>query len=443
VLWILYALSATCLAQPNDAGPFSLEEALQSALADHPAMHRAEANYQAGLARRDRTAGGLGPQINLETVVKGGVQGAPNFRLPGLANAGFVESAGGDIVVTQAFDFGRTSSLVKAHGREAEADRQEALSQRLRVLLEVYRAFGQVSLQRELLELALEDAVSRDTLLRSARAHFQTGQVSRVDQGLAGANQAQAQAEVVLRQKQVEQALARLWSAMGRPGRPEREPLPVVWTPPDLQGTLEDDLVSASRHRPELLRASAFLEAAQAELAAAERGNNPTLQLYASGGYVSNLRTGTDPATYAAGISLSVPLYTSGATRAEVTRARGRVEAARARLNEVELDITYQVTQARLALDGLLASIPARNEETAYAEDARRLSELRYEHGIADIIEVQEALSIWLRAREARARLNYDLWAAEAVWRYARGDWVEEAVFNSNGRGKPLNAMHM
>jgi len=281
--------------------------------------------------------------------------------------------------------------------------------------------FAQAHLHRELVVLARENTTSREALLKVSKARFASGLVSRVDQGLAGADLAQARAEAIVRQKQLEQSLAGLWKAMGLPGRPDREveALPGEVTAP--AGTLEQDLADAARTRPEMAEAQAEAEAARAELAAAEGGHNPVLQIFATGGYLANLRSHADPGLYAVGMSLSVPLYTSGGVEADVVRARHRLAAAEARLAEVSQQVTYEVTRARLALDGLLATLEARELELRYAEDARRLAVLRYENGLSGIAEVQEALAIWLRARGSRARLTAELWQARAEWDYARG----------------------
>lgn len=398
------------------------EQVLRLALTRHPSLQRAHHQVLASQAQAEIVESGLYPQLSLELVAKDGPQGVPNFRLLGLANAGYPQSAGGGVVLTQSFDFGRTSQKLLSQQLLTQAEEQDGQSQRQRLMLQVLRAYGQAVLAQQLSTVAQEMQQARAQIERQAESRFQAGLVSRVDSRLAGAEKAQA--EVELREVEVLALLAQaqLRSELGQPAdwSCEVEAWPEAlesWTT-----SAEEDLARAWELRPEARWVELKLKSAEADLEVARRGYNPTLSLYAAGGHIANL-TGPNatPTSYSTGVALSIPLHTSGGLEADESRCGHLVEAARARVEEVRRQLELQVTQARLRWEreqlrrvGLLTQWEA-------AREASQLARTRYALGLSDMSELQLAEVARLRAQTQLLHNRAEIWTAWTELLYATG----------------------
>src|SRR5207253_2573653 len=106
-------------------------------------------------------------------------------------------SGGGDAVLSQIYDFGRTLHRVLSRRHAAAAASQDEEAQRAFVALNVVRAYDETLLARRLLELARQNERARYVTLKQATANFRLGLVSRVDESLARSLLASARAAVV------------------------------------------------------------------------------------------------------------------------------------------------------------------------------------------------------------------------------------------------------
>jgi len=399
----------------------TLQGAVELALKQNPGLEAARQETEAARSQEDRAASETLPHLYLEGVAKTGSPGTPNFRLPGLVNTGFSDSAGGDLALTQMFDFGRTGARVDSSRAQTAVRSQEARALAAELALRVEKAYAEAVLGTQLLALAAEQIQARERVVDWAQARFRGGLASRVDARLAQSDLAQARADQAALAGEVERARATLRQSVGGVARDVRLQ-ELDWQLAVRRRSLDEDLAEARRLRPELARALAEESRARAELQAAEAGSNPTLLLYATGGYLAPLRAGLDPATHAAGLSLSWPLFTGGAVEAEVEQARRRVQAAEARTRAVTLQVEGDLERARASLDALLAAAAAREDELTHAQEARRLAELRYRNGLGSIVELEQALLASTRAQAHRLQHRYRTWLAEREVQYATGE---------------------
>ena len=408
-------------------------QAVQSALTTHPSLKQQAETVLAARERWRRVESDLYPHLSLEAVVKDGPPGAPNFRLPGLANAGFAQSGGGDLVLSQTFDFGRTSQAVSAEEfvSLSEQHRHRALQERL--AWQVLRAYGQLCLAQQQVGLGEESARARSEVARQADAHFRAGLVSRVDSSLAQADWGQAQADLIELQSQEKTAWATLYTVMGQPLAACAD-LPSVQPPgtalEEWKPTLQEDLESLTA-RPELQSAQDQVNAQRARVGAAQAAGNPNLNVYAAGGYIANLNgPASSPNSYGVGAALSWPLYTAGGVEAEIGQAEHRLAAAEAAEQEVLQRLQGQLQAARLRFQSVCLGRVALNQQMAAAQDGWKLASTRYRLGLGAILELQQAELARLRAVNALARNRAEIWLAWVDLEYLTGhllpDFAEE-----------------
>ncbi|MDQ8153762.1 MAG: TolC family protein [Gemmatimonadota bacterium] len=109
-------------------------------------------------------------------------------------------------------------------------------------------------------------------------------------------------------------------------------------------------------------------------------------------------------------------------------RAKGNLDLAQAQakiseitLSQVRETATLEVSRARNELARAIAAFGARQDNSAQAEEAYQLAELRYQKGLSTQLEVSDAQYALLTARSTEAKATYDLYLAVADLARVRG----------------------
>ena len=181
--------------------------------------------------------------------------------------------------------------------------------------------------------------------------------------------------------------------------------------------------------RPDIQSAEQLLVAANARIGVAKAAYFPQIALTGVGGFQSSALTSlfSGPAGFwSAGAQLAQPIFTGG-------KIRSGVRLSKAQQHEAELFYKQTIQQAfRDISDSLIAYI--KNQEfrqqqellTKAAEDATRLSDVRYRGGAASYLEVLDSDTRYFSARLslAQADLNERL-ALVQVYNALGGGWEQ------------------
>jgi outer membrane protein len=430
-LFLCFLLCSPAIGQalaPQAPPPkLSLEQAIANALRQHPSLIRLDETRQAAEARERAEASAFLPRLTLEAIGKEGPTSVPGFGFSGLVNSTIVRNYGASVVLSQMlYDFGRALHRTRSRRFAAAAVSADEQAQRAFVTLNIYHAYNSTLLAQQQVQLAIQDVATRELTARQAQARFDAGLTSRVDVDLARASLAAAQVALVNAENALAQAFADLNAAMGTPAGPTPYTLEDTPTtaPPAIPLTTmpEQDFGQALRQRPEIQSAEAQIRAAEEAARAAQANGLPLVRGLASGGYdnVAPGQFGTNH-TYAVGVGISFPFYTGGQVQAEVADARHQAAALRGSREELSQTIRLQVTRARLALTSLAQSRQAVEEQLTQAQDSVKLASERYQAGLGNILELQQAQLALLTAETSAARLRYDTLTAQAALRYALG----------------------
>lgn len=181
------------------------------------------------------------------------------------------------------------------------------------------------------------------------------------------------------------------------------------------------------QRRPDLARAEAALEAANANVRAATAALFPRIDLTAQGGFSSialHQLFGSASVIYSLAAGITAPIFDGGRLRGELayTQARYRElaqnyqQAVIAAFGDAENALTAQVnTQVTLA---------GSQQAVAQAERAYRLAELQYREGMIDYLTVLVAERSWIAARDAQVQAQLErLVAAVSVYQALGGGW--------------------
>ncbi len=237
-----------------------------------------------------------------------------------------------------------------------------------------------------------------------------------------------ASAEVPVLEQQIEQQENFLSILLGQ--NPEDIPRGQTLTeqrqPPEVPAGLPSALLE---RRPDIQQAEAQLVAANAEIGVARSAYFPQISLNGAGGFQSSALTSlfTGPAgAWSFGASLTQPIFTGG-------RLRSQVRLAEARQQTAVLFYQQSIQGAfRDVSDGLVAYRKTREFRTQQellfrsAEDAARLSHMRYNGGVTGYLEVltNETNAFSTELGLVQAQLN-ELLAVVQLYQALGGGWQQ------------------
>ena len=218
--------------------------------------------------------------------------------------------------------------------------------------------------------------------------------VLRADVNLAAQRQRLIAAENAFAKRKL--ALAR---AVGLPlGRPLEltTALPFATLP---LADLDQALATAERERADLAAGRAEVDAAQAEVRAAARQRLPRLEVAGDVGKIGP-DSGSAEDTFSISAGVRVPLFEGGRIAGEVVAARGRLDAAEARLADLRRQVELEVRAGYLDADAARRQLDVARDARGLAEKQLTQARDRYAAGVGDSLEVVQALEDLAAANE-------------------------------------------
>jgi multidrug efflux system outer membrane protein len=356
---------------------------------------------------------------------------AVNQRLPQSPGRPPIETSAAQVSLSAAWEldfwgkFRRATESARASLLSEEWAQRHVISS---LVSDVASAYFQLREQDLELEISRQTLTSRTDSLRLTQVLADRGATSLLDVRQAEQLVFSAGASIAELEMRIEQQENFISILVGR--NPESvargrglidQPHPVE-VPAGLPSSLLE-------RRPDILQAEQQLVAANARIGVAKADYFPNISLTGMGGYQSSAlsRLFAGPAgLWAFGASALQPVFEGG-------RIRNRVGVAEARAEEATLVYRRTVQQAfRDVSDALVAyrkSQEVRSQQqqlSTAAEDATRLSNLRYRGGAASYLEVldSETRSFAAQLALAQARLR-ELQSLVQIYRSLGGGWQQ------------------
>ncbi len=161
----------------------------------------------------------------------------------------------------------------------------------------------------------------------------------------------------------------------------------------------------AAKNNPDLRAALAALQAANQEVAAAWSGHLPSLSFdYFYGIDATNFATRTGSIRnlgYAASASLTVPVWSWGATQSKVRQAGLRRQQARLELSAAQRQILANLHAFYAEAEAARSELETLRSSAELASESLHLTTLRYQAGEASVLEVVDAQNTFAQARNA------------------------------------------
>ena len=418
--------AALAAPEPAPTGPLDLDRAIATVLSRYPSLAAAQAAVDSARGRVEQSRSAERPQISAEAAYSYlSFRPHVDFVLPS-GTSSFYEtiqnSYTANLKVRQLLtDFGRTDALI-ALARAGEMSAKDAFeSARSQLGYQTIQAFYGVILLRASTAVVDEEIGSLTEAMRISEKKYHGGTATKFDLlttqvRLAAARNRRTDTSAA-REKQ-ETMLRQLL------GLAPAEPLVLVgdFGPPPATPDLSETLAAGLRNRPEMHLARDAERSSELALDAANRENRPVLAAQASGG----VQDAQLPELYsnrgyvAAGLSVSVPIFTGQRIAGERISARADLRAAQARASELNLTITTDVADAFSDLKAAQARLANSEPLVDQAREALGLAKSRYTNGVITNFELLDAQSSIRGAELARLQARYDCaLARQAVARAA------------------------
>jgi len=377
----------------------------------------------AGQVTRETRSGEL-PQISVAITAEKAEDGS-RIGAESLTDSRLYTHAGTGGSLSQLItDFGHTRDLVATSKLRQRAQDQTALATEQDVLLAMDQAFYRLLNAQSLLDVAKATVAARGDVQNLTSALTKSALKSDLDLNIASADLSQSQLMELDAENGVASASAAVAAVLAAPADTvylavedsDGTPPP----PPDRSAAIN---ASAQTQRPDLqaLRSNA---AADQKFAAAQKLQYlPTVSALATGGITPVAPDGVFvPNWYAAaGVSLTLPLFTGFRIDAQAQEARLREKAAEKQAQELSDTIGRDVRVAVLNAQTAFRRIGVADQFRKQTAQALALAQTRYKLGLSSIVELSQAQLQSTQAAVAAVNARYDYLLALRSLDYARG----------------------
>lgn len=324
--------------------------------------------------------------------------------------------------LTQAVFDANHSHLAESSQRRVQQAEHQRLAVRDQLLIATALAYITAQQSDAALAAAQANVALANELGKLARDQRSSGIATGVD--VARAETRVAQEQLALTQARSDQALSllRLKRLLGLPaGEPirlasgldyERRPTPGV----------EEAVAKAMAQRQEIQMEDARVSAAEEAVLAAGSEGLPVVALEADAGPSGITPTQTVYGTRTVGISVSVPLFTNGMLDAHRDRAKSLLRAARMAQEDTRRQVEEDVHMALLAVATSAEQVQVAQTTVTLSERLLELARDRFKSGVADNLEVFDALTALTTAQSRQIEATAAYNAARANMYAAMGD---------------------
>lgn len=399
----------------------TLKDAHDIALTNHPQIDVAKLKAQAANQVPTEFRSALLPSLSTNMTIAGAEENS-RIAAGGLNNPIILSRISNGITMSQLItDFGRISNLVKSADLHARAEEQKIETTKSDILLLVDQAYFTALRAQSVLQVAMETVKARQLVLDQVTALANSKLKSSLDVSFAKVNLSESQLLLLKAQSDIKAAFADLSVVLGYRDNQDfvlsEEPLPA-----DPAADIDSLVDEAIRNRPELLTLRLDRDSAFKFAKAEHRLNMPTISMVGSAGYtpfhVSNL---TNHYT-AAGLNISIPIFTGHLFSARQAEADFKAQATEKYLKDIENHVARDVRLAWLNANTALKRLGLTAELLNQAVLALDLAKTRYDLGLSSIVELNQAQLSKTEAEIAHAKAKYEYQSQYSLLQYQTGN---------------------
>jgi outer membrane protein len=448
---LLFAITTTAaIANPvnepqaSPAKPLGLAQALEYAETNYPSVQAALEEKVAAEKQTEVAKTAYLPQetllvqINRSTINNLTGLFLPQATIPTLSGPvspatgqSTFNSGEGVLVTWQPFDFGYRAAAVDA-ARQAESVATETVSlTKLQVVNAAANAYMNLAAAQSLASVARANVERLQTFARETHVLVSNGLRAGVEAEQADAAEASAQTVLISALGNVDIQRAALGKLVDQPAQDVAiDSTRILESPPrtTLDPRIVDDHPAAKQEAAQIAQQGAQLREIKKSFvpefdligSASARGSGRTATGAFSGG---DSGLGPSVGNWALGAQVSLALGEFPSLRAQEAAQRAQLNAERNRYDVVRRDLVEQRLQAQATLTEARKIAAVTPVELKSALQTERQQRIRYQHGLATVVDVTyaEAGLAEATSQDAIARLN--VWRALAGVAAAQGDF--------------------
>ncbi|MDD0837346.1 TolC family outer membrane protein [Curvibacter sp. HBC61] len=432
----------TALALPS-AQAQSLVDLYQIAR-DYDASYRAaRAQFDATVARADQSKSMLRPTVGLQSTVtrsqvSGYIDSVPYFKHP------YGQRQNGVSLSQPLYRPGNLASYRQGEKLLIQADAQLALAEQ-DLIVRVSQAYFDVLAAQDTLVFVRAQKAAVQEQLASAKRNFEVGTATITD-----AREAQAREDLVISQEIAAQNEVRVKQLFldQLVGRSDTKPLPLQAqvTLPTLPSERVESWVESAQEHPSVQLAQTALDVASLEIAKAEAGEKPTLDLTGSYGVAHNIdgssvaptsRANSRITQASVGLTLNIPLYAGGALQAKVREALSLHEKASADLETARRSTAQATRTAFYGVQSGTSQVKALQAAELSSQSALDANTLGYKVGVRINIDVLNSQSQLYQTKRDLALARYNVLLGGLKLRQANGSLKPDDLQTVNALLQP------
>ncbi len=389
--------------------PLTLQEAHATALTNHPQIRVADLRALAARQVTRQFQAAFYPALAANVMSVGTADQNTRLAAIGALNNPFIldRNAEGVVLSQLITDFGRTANLTGSAKLRAQAEADNAQATREQILLAVDASFFAAQQAQSVTRVAEQTVATRQIFFDQVSALASNKLRSELDVSFARVNVDDAKLLLSKAQNDLQAEFARLANLLGmrqpQPWRLVEEP-----SPPSLSTNVSELVQQALQFRPELLSLRSSREA-DLKFARAEKAlRYPTVSAVGSAGVIP-IGNSQLPDNYAAaGLNVTLPLFTGGLYAARQREAELRARAAEESLRDLENNVIRDVRVAWLNAQNAFDRLRITAELLESTRQSYDLAQARYSTGISSIVEFNQAQLSLLSAQIAYANTQYE-----------------------------------
>lgn len=272
---------------------------------------------------------------------------------------------------------GRKQLGVDVASMQLQARNQARTGQQSSTVLLAVQVYTDVLKQKALLALKQQVLRNVEKSLSDGQKRFNAGIITRADVAQVQSQYAQAQADVVLAQSNLNIAEGQFVQVTGQ----SPEQLQLVRQLPSVPTQLEQVLLEVSRH-PSIQQAKFEQQAAEKQYSLTKRELTPTLNVtsrISKQHEIANFESNSD--NYMVGLQLNVPLFDQGLNRANRQKAQVDIRLAAEKVQAIAQNLTQQSQTTFAQLQAVQQNKQALNDAVRAAALALNFIQKELEFG--------------------------------------------------------------
>lgn len=415
----------------------TLQQGIDTALKNHPALKAADYSVKAAEEAVREARGGFLPRIDLsESLMRTTGPGEvfwtelsqerfslSDFAMTNPNDPDAITNYNTQITLVQPVYAGgklRTGYQISKLQRGAAENGRE--QNRQKVIREFTAAYLNALLTGRFVEVAEKAMTAVQAHVKMAQDLFGQGMVLRSDLLRAQVHLSEVEARLITAENQRKLAAANLNRIMGvDQGRAyelvEEEISPGATEGEELPRLIEE----AKKNRPYLARLTLMEETSERGVTLARSSYLPRINLVAR--YNRNDRDflGNDGEYWSLMAVANINLFEGFSSRARVHRAKAEAARMSSLVTQAEDGVELEVRRASLNMDEAEARLNIARRAVSEAEESMEIVEDRYRNGMGRITELLDTETALTRARTHEARARYDLSMARTDLDFAVG----------------------